>query len=369
MGSNPTLSAIYLLSFSFSPRENSIVKDRKTVVSALAALSLVIFVSLSCSSISRYAKELAEKQKKERDIGNIKDDGPTKSAGSESSSALLVKKSNLYISDCFNKYATSVANSHNRYISWVRDPKAGPTGKERIVYGLYQINGDGSDCSAAVTKAKAMEPPMPELEAAADQFVLALNEVLPKVADIYGYYDKEDYKDDNFARGKAAHPELIASFENFEKINKAFGTEIDKLEDNVAEMQLDEFKDDPSKAYQYAAVNFSIKAKTIMAYVRDNEYSAMKADDLQPMIDEADTALAAVKDANKSPMSGVFSGQADGFIKAAKELMRRIRDKKPFDSFERGQLGRSGGWMVDGSPDQVINAYNQMISMRSFDRF
>ncbi len=346
------------------------MQNRKGLFSAFIALSFIIFISLGCSSISRSIKEMAEKQKKERNNnGKISPDDPTKSAGSESPSALLVKKSNLYISDCFNKYATSVASSHTRYISWVKDPKAGPTGKENIVYGLYQINGDGNDCAASVEKAREMEPSMPEIEAAADQFVVALKDILPKVEDIYGYYDKDDYKDDNFARGKAAHAELIASFENFEKVNKTFGTEIDKLEDNVAQMQLDEFKDDTSKAYQYESVNFSIKAKKIMVYVRENEYSAMKADDMQPMIEEAETALASVKDAKKSSMSSIFTGQADGFIKAAKELMRRIRDKKPFDSFERGQLGRTGGWMVDGSPDQVVYAYNQMISMRSFDRF
>lgn len=345
------------------------MQNRKNLFSALVALLLIGFVSLGCSSISRYVKDIAEKQKQERDGGTADGGDITKSAGSESPSEALVKKSNLYISKCFNTYSIYVSNSHQRYVSWLKDARSGPTGNEDIVYGLYEISGNGDDCAEAVNSAKAIEPSMPELEAVADRFVVALKEVVPKVADVYGYYDKEDYKDDKFAKGKAAHPALIAAFDNFETVNKEFAAEIDKLENQVAEMQLEEFKDDSSKAYQYASVDFSIKAKKILSYVRDNEYSAMKADDLQPLIEESETALAAVKAATSSPASGSFAREGDNFIKAAKELMRRIRDKKPFNDFERGQLGRSGGWMVDGSPDQVINTYNQMIRMRSFGQF
>ena len=344
------------------------MQNSKGLFSAISALILIVFVSLGCSSLSRYVKDIAEKQNQEQEGRTKKDDnGITKSAGSESPSESLVKKSNLYISKCFNTYSTSIANSHQRYTSWIKDPKAGPTGKESIVYGLYQINGNGDDCVEAIASAKVQEPSMPEIEAAADKFVASLKEVVPKIADVYDYYDKENYKDDGFAKGKAAHPALIEAFDNFEAVNKEFAVEIDKLEDNVAQMQLEEFKDDPSKTYQYAAVDFSIKAKKILTYIRDKQYTEMKADDLQPLIEDAETSLTTVKGSSAAPMSTAFSGQADQFIKAAKELMRRIRDKKAFNNFERGLLGRNGGWMVEGSPDKVVNTYNQMIRMRSFD--
>lgn len=339
------------------------MKERTTLVAGLLSFSLLILLSLGCSSISRIIKQ-AQQDRAEEQYGS--DGSDTGSAGSMGSAQALVKKSNLYISKCFNNYSISVANSRSRYVSWIKDPKSGPTGKESIVYGLYQINGDGSDCASAIAEAKAADPEMPELEAAADKFAAALGGVLPLIANAYNYYDQEDYKDDGFAKGKEIHTPLMAAFDNFDAVNKEFAAEIDKVEDNVAQVQLDEYRDDPSKVFEFNSVDLSIKSKKIVAYLRDRKYEDMKAEDLQPLIEEAEASLTQTKAAKSSrPTSGIFLNQADEFIKASKDLMRRIRDKKPFSDFDRNLLGTSGGWMVDGSPDKVINVYNRMVSMRS----
>jgi hypothetical protein len=339
------------------------VKERKTLVAGLLSLSLLIFFSLGCSSISRMLKK-AQQDRAQNEQGS--NEGDTGSASSMGSSQALVKKSNLFISKCFNNYSINVANSRSRYISWIKDPKAGPTGKESIVYGLYQINGDGADCETAINEAKVTDPAMPELEAAADKFVVALKAVLPLVADAYKYYDQEDYKDDAFAKGKEAHGPLMEAFDNFDAVNKEFAAEIDKVEDNVANVQLEEYKDDPSKKYEYNVVDLSIKSKKIIVYIRDKKYEDMKAEDLQPLIEETEAALNETKNTKSGrPTAGAFLSQADDFVKASKDLMRRIRDKKPFSNFDRNLLGTSGGWMVEGSPDKVINVYNRMVGMRS----
>ena len=83
--------------------------------------------------------------------------------------------------------------SERRYLSWVS--KDGPTGKERLKYGLYAGYAD------AVGACKEYE----ELAAYGARF-------LPLLEKVNRYYDEEDYRDDKFGYGKSVHPELLTGF-------------------------------------------------------------------------------------------------------------------------------------------------------------
>ncbi|HXM34053.1 MAG TPA: YiiG family protein [Pyrinomonadaceae bacterium] len=277
----------------------------------------------------------------------------------------LTEKTNLYIKQCVNNYSNSVIGSYRRYASWMRDVEKGPTGKEDIVYGLYEIRGDGQDCVDAIKKAKEMEPEISEAESAADRYATALKEVIGQIKTIYPYYNHADYKDDSFQKGKAAHPALLAAFKNFELANKTFDTEVEKLEDAVANKRLNELKGDSSKKYEYLVVDTGIKSKNIIKFVKQTEYSQIKAENLQPLIDDFEKSVNDLKSAAANKALGSFYvSSCDNFLIASKELMRRVRDKKAFSDFERRELGTSSGWMVDGSPDKLINKYNEMIQRR-----
>jgi len=277
----------------------------------------------------------------------------------------LTEKSNLYIKQCVNKYSNSVISSYRRYASWLKDLDRGPTGKEDLVYGLYDITSDGQDCVDAIKKAKGMEPAIADLETAADGYATALTDVVAKIKLIYPYYNHEDYKDDGFQKGKAAHPALLAAFKSFEQANKSFDTEVDKLEDAVANKRLNELKGDSSKKYEYLVVDSGIKSKNIVRFVKRTDYPQIKVEDLQPLIDDFEKVVDDLKAAGAGkPISSFYISSCDEFLKASKEVMRRVRDRKQFSDFERRELGSAAGWMVDGSPDKVINKYNQMIQRR-----
>ncbi len=256
-------------------------------------------------------------------------------------------------------------DSYRRYASWLKDVERGPTGKEGIVYGLYDINSDGQDCLDAIKKAKGINPELAEAEASADKYAGALKEAIKQIKAIYPYYNHEDYKDDGFQRGKEAHPALLAAFRNFEQANKSFDAQVDKLEDQVAQKNLEEFKDDPSKKYDYTVVDTGIKAKKIMKFVSRSEFFQISVEELQPMIDDFEKSVNELKSAAaKRPLGSFYVSSCDDFLKAAKELMRRVRDKKPFTGIERSWVGTSSGWMVEGSPDKLLHQYNEMVSRR-----
>ncbi len=347
--------------------KNSMNKNGTNILTAIFALSILLTVSLGCGILSKIREKRAAEQS-EREVPTF----PTpEKAAAEDVKGGMSEKTQLYITKCFNPYANRVMDSYQRYTSWVKNEATGPTGRESIVYGLYDVSGDGEDCIAAVSQAQEMEPELPEVEQAAGQYSGALKEAIYQIRGVYKYYDQEDYKDDKFAIGKEAHASLIAAFKNFETVNKNFAVQLDDLESKVNEAQLEELRGDPARKYELSIVEFNVKAKKLSTYVQRTVYTAMNPDEIQAMNEELETSINAMKEQGKgnASMASMYFSAADDLLKASKELMRRIRDKEPFDSFESSQLGSAGGWMVDGSPDKVIHAYNQLVSRRSMLRF
>lgn len=333
-------------------------------LSALLCVALILGSTLGCKKLT----ELANKKKNDTPVPTTRD---TPSNGqTETGDDALTKKTNLYISECFNKYSNRVVESYNRYAMWVKNMDQGPTGKEMNIYGLYDVNGDGEDCEKAVASAKALEPSMPEIEGTADKYVVVLKEVISQIRGVYKYYDQGDYKDDNFAKGKQAHTGLIKAFKEFREISTDFGDAVDNLEDQVAEQQLAKLLGVPGKQFEAHIIESGIKAKKIKTLLQDKQFEQITVDDISPLIDDFEATVEQLhSDDSKKMMAGMYVSACEDFSKASKEMMRRIRDKKPFDESERRFISTGAGWMVEGSPAKIIKAYNDMISRRRFTSF
>ncbi len=112
----------------------------------------------------------------------------------------LADKLSHYI-ECLNSLSRGVFSSRERYLSWAS--KDGVTGKERNVYGLYELS-DPKYCFKDLAEAKAKPPALPEIEQAAVKYEAAFQALQAKTQPAYAYYDQNDYKDDKFAKGKNA---------------------------------------------------------------------------------------------------------------------------------------------------------------------
>ncbi len=95
-----------------------------------------------------------------------------------------------------------------RYRSWV-DMRRGPTGRERIVYGLYAPY-DLTDERAAAEAALAAPPSLPDLDDAVRAYVAASDALSPVLVKADGYYGRGDYKLDGMAGGRAMHADIAA---------------------------------------------------------------------------------------------------------------------------------------------------------------
>src|SRR5437870_3881038 len=104
-------------------------QSNQQIVTSLICVLMLLAVALGCKRLSQRNYNGSSRRGSNTNSGGKVTDG-------------LTEKSNLYIKDCVNKYSSSVMNSYRRYASWLKDVEQGPTGKESIVYGLYEINSD-----------------------------------------------------------------------------------------------------------------------------------------------------------------------------------------------------------------------------------
>lgn len=123
-----------------------------------------------------------------------------------------VQKLNAY-TYCLNRQSSRAMSSWSRYLSWV-DPAEGPQVDSRHKYGVYTIY-DLAPCQKRLREAEALPVKWPESEAAAatyEQALIALHALLEQAEE---YYSQEDYEDDQMAKGKTMHTELMAAYHGY----------------------------------------------------------------------------------------------------------------------------------------------------------
>ncbi|MFN3745328.1 MAG: YiiG family protein [Hyphomicrobiaceae bacterium] len=271
----------------------------------------------------------------------------------------LTEKLNAYIG-CINRLSERSYASRQRYFSWVG--KNGPTGKERIIYGLYTIY-DTSGCKRNVEKANALEPRDAELETAASNYAEAVGllEGLLKEAD--DYYTQQNYKDDKMAKGRALHPRLVAAWDAFAQADQRLRAGIDELQDAMAAQRIAEIERTEGIKDRYHVEAVMLSAKRLMraqtASPPDSKAIAKALEDYEAILKATEAYAEANKDAK---IGSSFISTAKSFLTTAKQLMRRVRDKVPYSQGEKMLLDTGGGaWMVEGSPARLTRDYNQLV--------
>lgn len=275
----------------------------------------------------------------------------------------LSRKLGKYI-DCYNRLTSNVFRSWKRYASWV-DEKTGPTGKERNVYGLYELNSVEL-CEKEIAAGNAAAPSLPELHAEADAYKTALVELAAKVNEASRYYTGGDYKDDQWAKAKTMHAPLIAAFEKFKTANTAFDRRIGQLNDEIALRQLAELEKDPNSRFEALSRRAMHEAKGLLTFVEIENIDELSAEPYSARLEALDKAVTGLRthaEGNKDEAAKVrgldpLLGELQEYLTAAKELQRRKRENKDFakENPPGGNFNR-----VDGHPAQIIEKYNDLV--------
>jgi hypothetical protein len=351
----------------------SSVAVSSVAVSSVALSSVAGTLALGSSGCDKVKTELIERTEKvvkqAEAVATQVQAEPAKDPEAERDAHIAGKLGN-YI-DCLNSLSRSAFSSRERYLSWA--PKNGVTGKERLVYGLYQLS-DPKPCFKSIADAKLKSPALPEIEQAAARYEAAFSALNAQVQKAYPYYDQNDYKDDAFANAKALHGPLLQAFDDFEQAHGALDKLIEALNDEVGARELTRVSKDPARQLEYRGRKLVAEAKKIVhaSHVNtlqelDGTAYTLKIESLSAAISELETYLAAhAEEADRAQGEDRVLAHAKDLQKAAKELARRKRENKDFN---KEFMSRNAPQMVEGHPAQVIEKFNNFIRTSNSARY
>jgi len=267
----------------------------------------------------------------------------------------LTEKLNAYVG-CINRLSARSYDSRARYFSWVS--KNGPTGKERIIYGVYTIY-DTTDCKKNVEKANALEPRDAELEAAASAYAEAVSKLEPLLQEAEDYYKQEDYKDDRMAKGRALHPRLIAAWDAFANADKALRTGVDTINDKRSLERVAAIEAAEGRKARYHVEMLMIQAKRV---ARASDQAKPDVATITAALAEYEATVKALDQlGSEAKIDSFFISGAKSYLTSAKQFMRRIRDKVPLSQGDRMMINAGGGEMIEGTPQRLMRDYNSLI--------
>jgi hypothetical protein len=316
--------------------------------------------TVGCDALKKAKEELAGS-------GKSKDAEPEGPLSDDPDAALGLKLNHPI--ECLNFASAQVERSEGRYFSWT-SRKDGPTGSEKIVYGLFEVNKSFVDrCKKALEAyRKVKEPPTGDLDALLVTYEAKLDVVAQSVAEAHKYYDQKDYQDDKFAKAKSMHPGLVKSFEEFDAADQAVRKKVDELKSGMIEREIAKVEKGEGKKLRWHKLKLGVAAEAVVvaANVPVEQVDLAKLEAAVKGLEDIVGQLEAYEKAHPDEVSKVlmwssYSSKPVELLKSAKALARRVRDKKPFADSEKMMIDSGSGRMIEGHPDQVLEKYNDLV--------
>lgn len=274
------------------------------------------------------------------------------------------EKANAYI-ECYNRADSSAQNGIDRYASWVQDLKKGPTGKEKNIYGVHTIHENVIKlCKEDIEKALALEPAAKELDEAAKAYLDALLPLSERLDEAGKYYERENYKDDKFAKGKEMHGPLVEAMDAFNAASDKLRTQLESHNDKAQAEQLAAIEKEAGKNFDYHLLATVIDAKSALNILAEEKFDVDAAGKVVSAFEEKADALEAYlkEHPDEKPRTMIMlDNKLEEYRVALKQRLRRVRDNTPYNQGEKMNLNPQAGWMVEGSPYKVLRAYNELI--------
>ena len=277
-------------------------------------------------------------------------DGTPAAQADDAAAALeaTTQKFNAYIE--FMNRTLRASESLDRYKSWV-NMKTGPTGRESIIYGLYEPYDTQSE-EAAATAALTKPPSLPDLDSAMRDYIAANAALAPILREANGYYERADYKTDKMAGGKALHPRIVAAAGPFLAARAHLETVMRAEKAKVDDLRLAAIEKREGRKANWHVANIMMKAQRIVD---------MLPSDAQPVIDIAafDAAMAdfgaAVKDMDG--YSAAHPNSFSAFESEPRELLSQLRDLQ--QALDRA---KGDGRRANADTTWIVNDYNMMVT-------
>lgn len=261
-----------------------------------------------------------------------------------------ITKNNAYVK-LLNE-SLRARDSWQRYLSWV-NLQRGPTGKERIIYGLYSVNASSArDSIAAARKAADSKPAAPALDDAAKQLAASFETIFPTMNEANDYYDRKDYMSDSASGAKRLHGQLVPAAQAFMAARDRMESLQEELKDKLDGLELARIEKREGKQYHWHMKRTMTLAKQAVDLMPRNprQPGDMKA---------FDAAITRLADASREFDTYVRdSGKSNSFDRFPRDIVGKLREIR-----EKVAKGRADPTFYSMDYNNVVSSYNMMISM------
>lgn len=242
----------------------------------------------------------------------------------------LAAKLDLYI-ECTNRASQRIHDSWARYSERAKDD--GTPKKKGVIPFLYKIDSELDPCEEAVAKGPTMEPSLPEIEAAMVDYLAHGKELASYTVTLDRYYEHEDWKDDDWAKGKEIGPKLATAYEAWSKADQVLGDRVSANKDVVERKLLALVEQRSGKEIEWHSRNTVIAAKAFVRCVTAEGAKAEDCEEAYGAFETAEEGFSAYAEANPAKTEAVFwmssfKGSVGDTFTESKKLMRAMRDGK-----------------------------------------
>ncbi len=271
---------------------------------------------------------------------------------------------------CINDVDTKLREHFGEYEgAWPARQKMESTG---LIFGfkieVYETNNSMSkECADNLEKAVAQSPADPTLDAAGKTYVTTLRELIPLMNAVDAYYDQEDYRDDDMAKGRELDAQIRPLFATLFAASDKFRTSVAAHDLQLTKNQLAAIEAEGGKTFTWHELNLMLQARIAIDAIEAAangdtlEVSAIEAieQDYAAAIEAGETYAAANPNAKTElgnpPKWFSIVSYGNTFLTAIKTLRRDLADGKS------DAIGND----LDGAFDDynsLIDDYNMRVS-------
>lgn len=291
-------------------------------------------------------------------------------APAEPIETIAARKSGMIADVCLNRFGEGVRRARDGYVQHMGDA-ATPRREEFGSNSVLNYVGAGmvAGCRAAVDRAIAVQPAVPEVDTAATTWIVALEALAPLATETMTYYERESFRDDAGARGRELHTQLLAAFTAFVEADEAMHGVVASFERRALDLRLAQLASDPAQRGVYLVERTRgcamqvVDLATGLEVVPDGRRHRFQASDPAAVWSAVEACQTSTDEMIAAPETaaidtgGSYRRDSGEFVAAALIIGRAVRDGTAY-SREHEPRQLVGG---------LVSEYNSMID--DYNRF
>jgi hypothetical protein len=293
-----------------------------------------------------------------KSVGSAPVAAAAKGAPAASPDDLLGTKLAFYI-DCVNLIDPIVIDSHELYLRFLTPEQQLD---EKHAPNVSAIGNRLDRCYEWLGEAVKVAPKLADVEASGAAYKDALGKLEPLLVEAARYYQQNDYKDDQLAKGKALHPQILGAYTAFFAARSHLHEDIDKYNREMLARSLQRIEKQEGKTLHYYSRRIMNDSSDLLDLATDPATAPAK---LNASLDAYKAVYAEMIDrASKNPAEvdlirswGSFVSEGDLVLVDLKDIQRGVNAPASPDKDQEAARAKE----LARLREDLVKRYNDMV--------